>query len=96
MLDITTRFTCENGPSAGYQTVEEAIQQERAHRRIIALRNLGVLKSNNQMSTNHLTEADLVNKYDEIRAALDASDDQFVRDNMKFLKKHLPEFLESE
>lgn len=99
MLKTITRFIGEGVSSTGVATPEEAVEAERKHRRLAALQNIALTKqvgsASSAFSTHTISMYELVMQFDAIKACLDASDDQFVRENAAFLKKHVPQVFES-
>ena len=95
MLGTTIRYTGEGVASYGVDTPEQAVQVERHRRRIEALKNITFPKNNhNNFEQASISMTDLAKHFDEIRTCLDTCDDQFVRENMSFLKKHLSSYIE--
>lgn len=96
MLGTVVRFTGEGVAAYGAETPEQAVYTERHRRRIEALKNITLPRSNSNASFENqtITMSELSKHFDEIYACISACDDQFVRENMAFLKKHLSSYIE--
>lgn len=89
MLGTTIRYTGDGAPSTGMTTAEEAFHKERHERRMAAFNNLGL--STTSRDSKEMYISTVVQNYDKIKAALDAADEQFYRENKAFIKKYLPD-----
>lgn len=96
MLGTVTRFVGDGVAAYGAETPEQAVYTERHRRRIEALKNITLPRgaTSAQFESQTITMSDLAKHFDEINACIGACDDQFVRENMAFLKKHLGSYIE--